>query len=117
VAVELLTPGRDCANWNRVKEVYDKWQRQEGVERRDGNGAVVRRGMRRRKPTLGEALRRRVRYFSDGAVFGSREFVDAFFREQRWRFGPKRTSGARPLRKIDAPGLHVLRDLRVNVLG
>jgi hypothetical protein len=69
------------------------------------------------KPTLGEALRRRVRYFCDGAVFGSSDFVDAVFHEQRWRFGPKRISGARPLRQLNAPGLHVLRDLRVDVLG
>ena len=117
VAVGLLTPGMENQSWSRVKEVYDRWQRQEGVERRDGEGRVVRRGMRRVKPTLGEALRRRVRYFCDGAVFGSRAFVDAVFHEQRWRFGPRRTSGARPLRQIQAPGLHVLRDLRVNVLG
>jgi hypothetical protein len=43
--------------------------------------------------------------------------VDAVFAEQRWRFGPKRTSGARPLRRLNAPGLAVLRDLRVDVLG
>jgi hypothetical protein len=73
--------------------------------------------MRKAKPTLGEALRRRVRYFCDGAVFGSREFVDTVFRENRSRFGPRRASGARPLRQLNAPHLHVLRDLQKDVLG
>ena len=117
VAVALLTPGMETAPWRRVREGYERWQRQEGEQRRDGEGRVVRRGMRRVKPTLGEALRRRVRYFCDGGVFGSRAFVDAVFAEQRWRFGPQRTSGARPLRHLNAPALHVLRDLRVNVIG
>jgi REP element-mobilizing transposase RayT len=40
----------------------------------------------------------RVRYFSDGAVIGSRAFVDGIFRETRERFGPKRKDGARKLR-------------------
>ena len=42
---------------------------------------------------------------------------DAVFAEQRWRLGPQRSSGARPLRHLNAPALHVLRDLRVNVIG
>jgi hypothetical protein len=43
-------------------------------------------------------LRFRVRYFTDGAVIGSRGFVDEVFGLCRNRFGPKRTSGARKLR-------------------
>jgi len=43
-------------------------------------------------------LRCRVRYFTAGAVIGSRVFVDEVFREARDRFGPKRKDGARKLR-------------------
>ena len=117
VVVQALLPkGKDLSAGEVLRE-YRGMVEGRGTERRDGNGEVVRRGMRKAKPTLAEAMRRRVRYFCDGAVFGSRAFVDTVFRENRSRFGPKRTTGARPLRKLDAPGLHVLRDLQVDVLG
>ena len=45
-----------------------------------------------------KVLRCRVRYFSDGAVLGSRTFVDGFFQRNRSRFGVNRKSGARRLR-------------------
>lgn len=51
-------------------------------------------------PDLGmsKMLRCRIRYFTDGAVIGSRVFVDGFFNQCRDRFGPKRKNGARRLR-------------------
>jgi putative transposase len=71
-------------------------------------------------PDLGMAamLRSRVRYFTDGAVIGSREFVNEAFASARERFGPKRRDGARPMRGSgrDAKGLlWSARDLRVRV--
>ncbi len=69
------------------------------------------------KLTWGEMLRCRVRYFADGAVLGSKEFVNAVFAAERHRFGPKRQTGARPLRGADAGSLCTLRDLRVTPLG
>ena len=59
----------------------------------------------------------RVRYFCDGAVFGSREFVEGVFRAYRDRFGPKRSAGARPMRGLTEATLFTLRDLRVGVFG
>jgi hypothetical protein len=47
---------------------------------------------------FGRMLRCKVRYFSAGAVIGSRAFVDEMFETARHRFGPKRKSGARRLR-------------------
>ena len=47
---------------------------------------------------FGRMMRCRVRYFTDGAVIGSREFVNAAFEAARERFGPKRKDGARKLR-------------------
>jgi hypothetical protein len=44
------------------------------------------------------ALRCRIRYFTDGAVIGSRRFVDEAFMSARWRFGRNRRDGARRLR-------------------
>ena len=79
----------------------------------DGNREVkvVRKGMKKeaveaelaglercRDEAIGKMLRCRVRYFTDGAVLGSRAFVDGVFRAYRDRFGARRKSGARKLR-------------------
>jgi hypothetical protein len=64
-------------------------------------------------------LRRRVRYFCDGAVLGTAAFVNGVFeREQqrRNRFGQKRTTGARRMRGADWGELRVLRDLQKDVI-
>jgi len=67
---------------------------------------------------VAKMLRCRVRYFTDGAVIGSREFVNEAFASARERFGPKRKDGARALRGSgsEAKGLlWSVRDLRVGV--
>lgn len=63
---------------------------------------------------LAAALRCKVRYFTDGGVLGSKTFVDAFFERQREYFGPRRDSGARPLRGAQWGAIRSLRDLRVD---
>jgi REP element-mobilizing transposase RayT len=62
-----------------------------------------------------ELLRCRVRYFSDGLVLGSREFVERAFNAKREWFGAKRKTGARGL-PVKEGGLFSLRDLKVQVL-
>jgi hypothetical protein len=67
---------------------------------------------------LAHMLRHRIRYFTDGAVIGSRIFVDEAFARSRHRFGPKRSSGARRMRgKASAAGtiLFSMRDLRKGI--
>ncbi len=64
-----------------------------------------------------EALRCRVRYFTDGAVLGSKEFVQSFFEENLDRFGAKRRDGPRPLKGSDWGELACIRDLRREVFG
>jgi len=70
---------------------------------------------------VAEVLRCKVRYFTDGAVLGSRGYVEAIFKAKRGRFGEKRQDGARKMRGLEAPegkeGLFTLRDLRVRVFG
>ena len=64
---------------------------------------------------LAKMLLCRVRYFADGAVIGSREFVNEAFAGARERFGPKRKDGARKMRGNGAAArelLWSLRDLR-----
>ena len=48
--------------------------------------------------SLARMPRCRVRYFTDGAVIGSRAFVNEVFVVARDRFGPRRKDGARNLR-------------------
>jgi hypothetical protein len=58
-----------------------------------------------------------VRYFSDGVVLGSRNYVNEVFAEFRDRFGARRKTGARSLRGLAALShLATLRDLRVDVV-
>jgi len=71
-------------------------------------------------PDLGMSgmLRKRVRYFTDGAVIGSKEFVNEAFVSARDRFTERRKDGARRLRGSGAPAagtLWSMRDLRVGV--
>jgi REP element-mobilizing transposase RayT len=63
-------------------------------------------------------LRCRVRYFTDGAVIGSKAFVNEAFAANRERFTERRKDGARRLKgkgKAAAGELWSLRDLRVRV--
>ena len=67
---------------------------------------------------MSRMLRCRVRYFTDGVVIGSREFVNEVFMQARGRFGPKRKDGARAMRGSGSAAKGVLwsvRDLRVRV--
>lgn len=49
---------------------------------------------------LSKVLRLRIRYLTDGVIFGSREFVENTFQEFRDRFGAKRSTGARRLNLV-----------------
>ncbi|MGJ8678566.1 MAG: transposase [Akkermansiaceae bacterium] len=83
---------------------------------RDEVAAVLARGG---KLTMSEALRCRVRYFSDGMTLGSQEFVNRVFNSTRDRFGAKRKSGAKPLRGVAADQkkkLYSMRQLVKNVI-
>ena len=63
-----------------------------------------------------EYVRHRVRYFCDGAIFGSREFVDEMFRAMKDQLGQERDGGARRMRGVKEE-LFCFRDLRVNLFG
>jgi REP element-mobilizing transposase RayT len=81
---------------------------QEGENRERAFGEV---GMKK-------ILRTRVRYFTDGAVIGSKGFVNEAFDADRKRFSEKRKDGARKMRGVGkAAGgtLWSVRDLKVGV--
>ncbi len=67
---------------------------------------------------MAKMLRCRVRYFTDGAVIGSKEFVNEAFASARERFGPRRKDGARAMRGNGSGAKGILwsvRDLRVRI--
>lgn len=126
--------GMTVASWEtNARESYRKLLLGTGIEAgeetkdaeaRQGR-KYRRRGMNRAKAlaelrdgkTLSKAdlLQCRVRYFSDGLVLGSRDFVEKAFEEKREWFGAKRKSGARGI-PIQGGNLFSLRDLKVKAL-
>ena len=67
-----------------------------GFKRKDVEKVLAKGG----QLSFGEALRCRVRYFSDGMTVGSREFVNKVFNASRERFGERRKTGARTMQGV-----------------
>ena len=126
----------DAALWSgEVSRAYRKMLMAHAVEKTsesiDRDGSLVRKTTRKgisrdqsaKEQRDGEIpiarmLQHRIRYFTDGAVIGSRIFVDDAFANSRSRFGPKRNSGARKMRgDASAAGtmLWSMRDLRKGI--
>ena len=61
---------------------------------------------------MAKMLRYRIRYFTDGVVIGSKEFVNEAFAGARDRFGTKRKDGARKLKGGSAAASGILWSLR-----
>ena len=113
--------------WHEVARKYRKLIYVRGQVRHGRDGSAVRPGFSPRKVAavldaggelpLNELLRCRIRYFTDGAVFGAREFVQEAFERHRRHFGVRRRTGGRKLQGADWGELCVLRRLRVDVIG
>ena len=110
--------------WRQAARRYRVLLYTAGEERREAyGGRVVRPGLATAevdrviesggKLTLQQALRCRVRYFTDGMAVGGKAFVDGVFEANRRFFGPKRKDGARKMRFAEWGGLCAARALRV----
>ena len=109
--------------WRQVAADYRQLLYLEGVEVRDAEGKVERAGVsaedaareaaNRGREGVGKRLGRTVRYYSDGAAVGSREFLEAVFERNRGLFSSKRKTGARKFRGAEwkGAGMFSLRDL------
>ncbi len=62
--------------------------------------------------TRPQLLRCRLRYFTDGLVIGSKEFIEGFFHEKRNYFSETRKEGSRRMRGGDWGELRSARDLQ-----
>jgi hypothetical protein len=112
------------ASWRQIAAQYRKQLyaigEQKGVT---PDGKPIRSGISRErvekvldeggKLSYGELLHCRVRYFSDGMIIGSKEFVNQVFREHRELFSEKRKDGARPMKLGEWRGLCSVRALRL----
>jgi putative transposase len=67
--------------------------------------------------SLGEHLRCKIRYLSDGVILGSRAFVESHCQRLKERLGYKRKSVPAALNILDPPGLWAFRKLRVRTFG
>jgi REP element-mobilizing transposase RayT len=118
------------SNWNRkVSSAYGKLLRvgnDKEMEAGSRETHVAGTGLSKERVESVEAvdgelpfarmLKSRIRHFTDGAIIGTKAFVDQAFSHSRSRFGPKRKNGARKLCGNGAPAvgyLWSLRDLRV----
>ena len=63
-----------------------------------------------------EYLRHRARYFTDGAVIGSKAFLEEVFAKVKDRFGKSRQRGGHRMRGVIEP-LFSLRDLQQDLGG
>jgi putative transposase len=68
------------------------------------------------KLSAAELVRLRVRYFTDGVILGSKEFVEGIFDTQREQFSPKRKHGSRRISESAEP-FYTLRQLRLRPLS
>lgn len=121
--------GKPVDGWKSADaaEAYRCLLHAEGREVKDAqNENVVRRGVsvesartvlaEKGKLSPVELVRLRVRYFTDGLVLGSKEFVEGIFEAQREQFGPKRKQGGRRMTESEAP-FYTLRHLRLRPFG
>jgi hypothetical protein len=109
--VELCRSFGPCASWREASHQYRKLliQPDHPTRKRRVQGVA--------ELSREQVLRIRVRYLTDGAVLGSRRFVDDVFHRCRSRFSARRRDGARKMQGAAWGGLYVLRDLRSTVLG
>ncbi|MFN0080325.1 MAG: transposase [Prosthecobacter sp.] len=121
--------GKPVDGWQEAgaAEAYRCILFDEGREVKDAqNVTVVERGVSvesarvvlagRGKLSSTELVRLRVRYFSDGAILGSKAFVEGIFEAQRENFSPKRKHGAKRISEFTQP-FYSLRQLRKAPVG
>lgn len=109
-------------NWEQTQSAHRQGLYGKAVETRQNAAAISERDFetvlkQKGRLSLSEVLRCRVRYFTDGAVLGSRAFVEKHLEDYRKRYGVKRVTPRELEAVTDWKGLMTLRSLRRNVFG
>jgi len=110
-------------DWEAAAAAYRKFFMRRGSRQTDGKPGFISRELLLK--TLqenghlprNELLLLRIRYLTDGLVFGTELFVERLFLQYRSHFGEKRKSGPRPLRELVNSHLHTLRALRKSAVS
>jgi len=121
-----LTPMEVENNWDEYEEDYQNilFAETESIIDKDGkkrNGISKKRFLEatasrsKKKLRLCEAIHCNAKYFTDCQVVGSKEFCENYFKTQPYIFSEVRTSGARPMAKIDTE-LCTVRHMQKNAL-
>jgi len=100
------------ATGREVKDAQNEKVVQRGVSVEKAHEVMKQRG----KLSTAELVRQRVRHFSDGAILGSKAFVEGIFETQREEFSPKRKRGARRITEMASP-LYALRQMKLAPVG
>jgi putative transposase len=100
------------AEGREVKDAQKEQVLRRGVSAETVRAVLAEKG----KLSAAELVRLRVRYFTDGVVLGSKEFVEGVFEAQRGRFSPRRKEGARRIAESEE-AFYTLRNLRRDPLG
>lgn len=115
------------ASWGGTQCAYREHLYLRGQQKGlNANGQAARAGFSREQVekvlaqggrlSVGELLRCRVRYFSDGLAIGAPAYLELLFQRYRSYFSPNRLSGARAMRHGDWGGLCTLRGLRMQAV-
>mgnify|MGYP005708046991 FL=1 len=122
---EAENPHRDGAGWQKIHKRYRELLVGEGIQLRDEDGRIVRKGLTPEEVEAEEArgfelpraelLRHRIRYFSDGLALGASEYLEGVFRKNKRKLRIKRKVGPRVPKMAGLGGLQTLRDLRVRI--
>jgi REP element-mobilizing transposase RayT len=103
-------------NWNKAREAYREYLHNKGCEQSGSRrgmtkGKLVDKHGSTVKRTSKEAMRGRVRYFTDGLVIGSQEFIKEFFERKRNYLNESRKVICRAMKGADWEGLCSFRDV------
>lgn len=118
-----LLQGKSQGNWNLVQASYRQRLFGKGSAPKEHGANLDADRLKRVMAAKGKlpqhvVLRCRVRYFSDGAVLGSREFVQKHLTAYRLATGRRRRMAPQPLPKVtDWGDLATLRGLRGSSFG
>ncbi len=126
IACEISRSRKGKDNWKSISGEYRKLIYCKGstpAPGKGGSGAVISEKKWKKVLSEGESLpltsvlRCRVRYFTDGAILGSKEYIQSYYKEHRRDFRRKRKKEPRPMKGSDWGGLFVYRGLRQTVFG
>jgi hypothetical protein len=109
---------------------YSAWYRMHIFERgqvvTDYDGNVVKLGFskqhiedvleQRGLLSLSDSMHCRIRYMTDGFVFGDKDFCESMFNKFRSSFSVKRETGSRTMKKVDFGGCCTVRALQIDAI-